>query len=201
MSENQKREPRSPVPDGAEPDLERRGVVDGPDPDPDADDVGHVVDDELKGMGEAVVAAEQELAQHREAMLRMQAEMDNLRKRLIRDLEKSRRFALENIMKDLLQVQDSLERGLEIADEATTAEALREGKELTLKMLTKVLADHGLQQIDPKGEPFDPEQHEAMTLQPSEEHPENTVLEVMQKGYMLHDRLIRPARVIVSRKP
>lgn len=167
----------------------------------DGDDAEHVVDDELKEMGRALAAAEGELAQHREAMLRMQAEMENLRKRLIRDLEKSRRFALEHIMKDLLQVRDSLERGVEMTDAATTAEALREGKELTLKMLGKVLADHGLEEIDPRGEPFNPELHEAMTMQPSAEVPENTVLEVLQKGYRLHDRLIRPARVVVSRQP
>lgn len=161
----------------------------------------HVVDEELRAMSAALNAAESELAQHREAMLRMQAEMENLRKRLIRDLEKSRRFALEGIMKDLLQVHDSLERGLEMAGEKATAESLREGKELTLKMLGKVLADHGLEQIDPKGEPFNPELHEAMTVQPSADQPENTVIEVLQKGYRLHDRLVRPARVIVSRRP
>jgi molecular chaperone GrpE len=131
----------------------------------------------------------------------MQAEMENVRKRLFRDLEKSRKFALENIMKDLLQVRDSLERGLEMADEATTAESLREGKKLTLRMLSKVMADHGLELIDPKGAPFDPELHEAVTVLPSPDHDENTVLDVLQKGYRLHDRLIRPASVIVSRKP
>ena len=160
-----------------------------------------VVDDELSAMSVALATAEAELTLHRDAMLRMQAEMENLRKRLIRDLEKSRRFALESIMKDLLEVRDTLERGLEMADGNTSAEALLEGKQLTLRMLGKVLTDHGLEQIDPKGEPFNPELHEAMTLLPSADVPENTVLEVLQKGYRLHDRLIRPARVIVSRQP
>ena len=86
-----------------------------------------IVDDELQEMTLALTAAEQELALHRDAMLRMQAEMENLRKRLIRDLEKSRRFALERIMKDLLQVRDSMDRGLEIDAESTTATALLEG--------------------------------------------------------------------------
>ncbi len=165
------------------------------------EDAEHIVDDELEDMSEALKSAEAELVQHREAMLRMQAEMDNLRKRLIRDQERSRKFALENIMKDLLQVRDSLERGLEMVQGEASAESLREGQELTLKMLSKVLADHGLEEIDPSGQPFDPEQHEAMTMLPSAEQPENTVLEVLQKGYRLHDRLIRPARVIVSREP
>lgn len=148
-----------------------------------------------------LAAAQQELANHREAMLRMQAEMENLRKRLLREQEKSRKFALERIMKDLLQVRDSLERGLEVSADATTAESLREGQELTLKMLGKVLQDHNLETIDPQGQPFDPEFHEAMTVMPSEEAEENTVIEVLQKGFKLHDRLIRPAMVVVSRKP
>lgn len=144
---------------------------------------------------------EQELARHREAMLRMQAEMDNLRKRLMRDLEKSRKLALEKIMKDLLQVWDSLERGLGVTGESLTVESLREGQQLTLKLLEKVLQDHNLELIDPIGQPFDPEIHEAMTMLPSVDVEENTVLEVLQKGFKLHDRLIRPAMVIVSREP
>lgn len=150
---------------------------------------------------EALSAAEQELARHRDAMLRMQAEMENLRKRLLRDVERSRKFALERIMKDLLDVRDSMERGLEVADESATVESLREGQQLTLRMLTKVLEDHDLEVIDPKGQSFDPELHEAMTVMPAGDVDENTVIEVLQKGFRLHDRLIRPARVVVSRKP
>ena len=153
------------------------------------------------GTEAALAAAEQDLIRHRDAMLRMQAEMENLRKRLARDAEKSRKFALERIMKDLLQVRDSMERGLDMADESATVESLREGQELTLKMLAKVLQDNDLEVIEPLGQPFDPEWHEAMTVLPSEDVEENTVLEVLQKGYRLHDRLIRPARVVVSRKP
>ena len=160
-----------------------------------------IVDVELQEMTLALTAAEQELALHRDAMLRMQAEMENLRKRLIRDLEKSRRFALERIMKDLLQVRDSMDRGLEIDAESTTATALLEGQALTQKMLAKVMQDHDLELIDPLGEAFNPEFHEAVTVQPSAELEENSVMEVLQKGYKLHDRLIRPAMVVVSRKP
>ncbi|MDT8321957.1 MAG: nucleotide exchange factor GrpE [Xanthomonadales bacterium] len=149
---------------------------------------------------QALDEAQAELGRHKEAMLRMQAEMENLRKRLQRDLEKSRKFALERFMKDLLQVRDSLERGLGMADETATAESLREGQELTLKMLTKVMQDYDLEIIDPVGEPFDPELHEAVTVQPSEELDEGTVMEVLQKGFKLHDRLVRPAMVVVSRK-
>lgn len=149
----------------------------------------------------ALAAADEELSRHREAMLRMQAEMENLRKRLARDLEKSRRFALERIMKDLLEVLDSMERGLEVSPESATVESLREGQELTHRMLAKVVQEHGLEAIDPVGQPFDPELHEAMTVLPSAAVEDNTVLEVLQKGFRLHDRLIRPARVVVSRKP
>lgn len=149
----------------------------------------------------ALVEAEQQVAKHREAMLRIQAESENLRKRLTRDLERSRKLALEGVMKDLLQVRDSLERGLEIDADSATVEALREGQELTLKMLGKVMENHHIEVIDPAGEAFDPENHEAMTVLPAPEVEENTVIEVLQKGFRLHDRLIRPARVVVSRKP
>jgi len=166
----------------------------------DAADVTEV-DQELEGMTQAVNAAEQELVQHREAMLRMQAEMDNLRKRLIRDAERGRKFALEGVMKDLLQVRDSLERGLEVPAEKASVDSLRQGEQLTLKLLSKVLGDHGLELIDPIGEAFNPEWHEAVAMLPSAEAAENTVLNVMQKGFRLHDRLIRPAMVVVAKNP
>ena len=149
----------------------------------------------------ALARAEEDLAKHREAMLRMQAEMDNLRKRLMRDLERSRKLALETIMKDLLQVWDSLERGLGVTGETLTVESLVEGHELTMKIFQKVMQDHHLEVIDPLGQPFNPEFHEAVTVLPSAEVEENTVIEVLQKGFRLHERLIRPAMVIVSRKP
>lgn len=150
---------------------------------------------------EALDAARQEVAKMRDAMLRMQAETENTRKRLTRELERSRKRALERVMKDLLDVRDSMERGLEVDLEAATVQSLVEGQQLTLRMLSKVLQDHDLELIDPTGEPFDPELHEAMTVLPSAEHEENTVIEVLQKGFRLHDRLVRPARVVVSRKP
>ena len=149
-----------------------------------------------------LAAAQMEAVEARQDMLRMQADMENLRKRLVREQEKARRRTLERFMGDLLPVRDSLERGLEAAsDPAASIEALREGKELIMKMLTKVMGDHGLQTIDPSGEAFDPEKHEAMTMLPSPDHDENTVIDVLEKGYQLHDRLIRPAKVVVSRKP
>jgi molecular chaperone GrpE len=185
--------------------IEEENPAENPDLEANADDPildpANQVDEELEGMEQAVAGAEEELIQHRDAMLRMQAEMENLRKRLIRDQERSRKFALEGVMKDLLQVRDSLERALEVDPENASVESLREGEELTLKLLSKVMGDHGLELIDPVGEMFNPEFHEAVAMLPSEDAEENTVLNVMQKGFRLHDRLIRPAMVVVAKKP
>ena len=158
--------------------------------------------DPVEKLESELQAARLEAAEARQDMLRMQADMENLRKRLVREHEKSRLRTLERFMSDLLPVRDSLERGLEAAsDPAATVEALTEGKQLIMKMLTKAMADHGLKTIDPAGEAFDPEKHEAMTMLPSPDHDENTVIDVLEKGYQLHERLIRPAKVVVSRKP
>jgi molecular chaperone GrpE len=158
--------------------------------------------DPIERLESELQAARLEAVEAREDMLRMQADMENLRKRLMREHEKSRLRTLEQFMSDLLPVRDSLERGLEAAnDPAATVEALTEGKQLIMKMLVKTMGDHGLQTIDPVGEAFDPEKHEAMTMLTSDQHEENTVIDVIEKGYQLHDRLIRPAKVVVSRKP
>jgi molecular chaperone GrpE len=167
----------------------------------DETESGQVSEDPIDILEKALDAARFEAVEARQDMLRMQADMENLRKRLVREQEKARRRTLERIMADLLPVRDSLERGMEAAsDPGATVKALREGKQLIVKMLSKVMADHGLQTIDPQGEPFNPEKHEAMTMLPSDQHDENTVIDVLEKGYQLHDRLIRPAKVVVSRK-
>ena len=168
----------------------------------DITEAGQVSDDPIEILETALEAARLEAVEARQDMLRMQADMDNLRKRLVREHEKSRRRTLERFMADLLPVRDSLERGLEAAsDPAASVDALIEGKQLIMKMLTKAMADHGLKVIDPVGELFNPEVHEAMTMLPSAQHDENTVIDVLEKGFQLHDRLIRPAKVVVSRKP
>jgi len=165
-------------------------------------DTEEVLTDPLEILENALIQAQQESADAKQAMLLMQADMENLRKRLVREHEKTRKRTLERFMVDLLPVRDSLERALEATtDQAATVEAIREGKQLIIKMLNKVLADHGLQIIDPAGEAFDPEKHEAMTMLASADHDENTIIDVLEKGYQLHDRLIRPAKVVVSRKP
>ncbi|MEO1245583.1 MAG: nucleotide exchange factor GrpE [Pseudomonadota bacterium] len=132
--------------------------------------------------------------------LRAAAELDNVRKRATRDVENARRYALENFGRDLLDVRDSLEIGLAAADSAD-ADSLREGSTATLKLLATVMQRFGVEQLDPVGEPFDPEQHEAMTTQPSADVEPDSVLTVIQKGYTLNGRLLRPARVIVATAP
>ena len=159
-------------------------------------------DDPIENLENELAVAQQEAASAVETMLLMKADMENLRKRLVRENEKARLRTLERFMTDLLPVRDSLERGMAAAeDPSATVETLSEGKQLIMKMLSKVLADHGLQVIDPVGESFDPEKHEAMAMVPSAEHDENTIIDVLDKGYQLNDRLIRPAKVVVSRKP
>jgi molecular chaperone GrpE len=134
-------------------------------------------------------------------LLRTQAEMENVRKRSARELEQAHRFALERFATELLQVRDSLEMGLDAARGATDAEKLRQGTELTLKMLAQAMEKFNIEEIDPQGQPFDPERHQAMTTQENSQLPPNTVVTVMQKGYVLNERLLRPAMVIVSKTP
>lgn len=132
--------------------------------------------------------------------LRAAAELDNVRKRAARDVEHARKFALERFSTELLAVRDSLEAGLNAADQADAA-ALQEGSEATLKLLAKVMGQFGVEELDPLGEPFDPNFHEAMTMQPSAEMEPGSVLMVVQKGYTLNGRLLRPARVVVAAAP
>ncbi len=129
--------------------------------------------------------------------LRAAAETENVRKRATRDVEHARKFALEGFGRELLAVVDSLEMGLDAADSAD-ADALREGSEATLKLLAGTLERFGITCVNPEGEPFDPEFHEAISMQPSAEVEPGSVLVVFQKGYSLNDRLLRPARVVVA---
>lgn len=137
--------------------------------------------------------------EHYEQMVRAHAELDNLQKRHARDLENAHKFALDKFVAELLGVWDSLELGHSAAlDEGADVIKLREGTELTLKMLGDVMAKFGVQQIDPINQRFDPEYHQAMSLQPRADVPPNTVVAVVQKGYTLNGRLVRPAMVMVS---
>lgn len=158
--------------------------------------------DDSEALARRVADLEAELEQHRDEALRLRAEMENLRRRTAREMENARKFALERFMADLLEVRDSLERGLDAAaGEQVTVDQLREGKALTFRMLEKTLAQHGLQVVDPKGERFDPELHEAIGTAPTPDQEPDTVVDVIQKGFQLNDRLLRPARVVVARPP
>jgi molecular chaperone GrpE len=139
--------------------------------------------------------------EHWNQLMRTRAELDNLRKRNQRDLENAHKFALERFSQELLQVWDSLELGhLAAQDEQADVGKLREGTELTLKLLTDVMTKQGVEQIDPQGKPFNPEFHQAMTMQERDDVPPNTVVGVVQKGYTLNGRLLRPAMVMVSKE-
>ncbi len=132
--------------------------------------------------------------------LRAAAELENFRKRAARDVDNARKFALERFGAQLLDVRDSLESGLQAGDKVDAGQ-LRAGSEATLKLLTTTMERFGVVELDPQGEPFDPELHEAMTMQPSAEVEPGSVLTVVQKGYTLNGRLLRPARVIVAQDP
>jgi molecular chaperone GrpE len=132
-------------------------------------------------------------------LLRVQAEMDNLRRRAERDLQNAHKFALERFAKELLPVADSLELGLLAANgDSPELARLREGGELTLKMFLGALEKFGIAPVNPIGQKFNPEQHQAMGMEPSAETEPNTVLKVFQKGWLLNERLIRPAMVVVA---
>lgn len=146
----------------------------------------------------ALAAAEQKSLEHRDLYMRALAELDNVRKRAARDVEQAHKYAIDRFANDLIGVKDSLELGL--ASEAS-GEALREGTEATVKLLSKAFEKAGVAEINPLGETFNPEFHEAMAMMPSTEHVPNTVSQVVQKGYVLNGRLLRPARVLVTREP
>lgn len=132
-----------------------------------------------------------------EHYLRAKAEIDNLRRRNTRDLENAHKFGIEKFVTEFLPVIDGMAMGLSV--ENATAESLREGMELTMNMMNKMMEKLGIEEIDPLNEKFDAEKHQAMSMQPSADVEPNTVIAVMQKGYALNQRLIRPAMVMVSK--
>jgi len=138
--------------------------------------------------------------EHWDRCVRLQADMENLRRRAERELANAHKYALERFASELLPVKDSLEMGL-AAFAAENTEKHREGIELTLQLLANVMGKFEITEVDPQGEPFNPEFHQAMSLQTRDDMEPNTVVTVVQKGYLLHDRLIRPAMVIVSKAP
>ena len=134
-------------------------------------------------------------------IMRLNAEIENNRKRAQRDIEHAHKYAISNFIESLLPVTDSMELGLNATEaENASLESIREGMNMTLKMFIQTLEKNGVKAVDPVGEKFNPEHHQAMTMQEDAEAEPNTVLAVMQKGYLLNDRLVRPAMVVVSKE-
>jgi molecular chaperone GrpE len=138
----------------------------------------------------------------KEAQLRALAELDNVRKRAEREIDQSRKFGAEKLLNELLGISDSVDLGIQAASAPDVqVKTIVEGLELTRRQLVAVLEKQGVSQVDPKGQLFNPDFHEAVSMVPSSDVPPNHVLNVMQKGYKLHERLLRPAMVIVARAP
>jgi molecular chaperone GrpE len=146
-----------------------------------------------------LAAAQDEIIQLKDQMLRVQADAQNVRRRAEQDVEKAHKFGQEKFSRELLAVLDNLERALAATPESEETVALREGVDMTLQGFLSTLTKFNVEAIDPQGEAFNPEFHQAMAMQENEEFAPNTVMAVMQKGYSLHGRLLRPAMVMVSK--
>jgi molecular chaperone GrpE len=147
-----------------------------------------------------IEALRREADEHRDRYLRSVAEIDNLRKRSAREIDAARKFGGEKLAQAILPVRDSIEAGLTAAEKSGHA-ALLDGQRATLRLLDDALAASGIREIVPRGEPFDPSKHEALTLVAVPNVPANTVVEVVQKGYEMNERLLRAAKVIVAKDP
>jgi len=188
-------------------DQNRNGTEGEPD---DLEATTLLPDDDVEGgaaageagqsLEEALAKAEASAEENWAKYLRAVAELDNVRKRAARDVEKARLFGVEGLAAELLTVADSLEMALETGTQAP-AESLLEGGRATLQQLQTAMEKFGVTMISPEGEPFDPELHEAMTMQESATAEPNSILAVVQRGYQLNGRLLRPARVIVAKEP
>jgi molecular chaperone GrpE len=146
---------------------------------------------------EQINQAQQKADENWELLLRTKAEMENLRRRTQKDLESAHKFGTEKLVSELLPIMDSIELGLSIED--SSVESIREGMGLTMNMVSQLFEKFNIEAIDPDKEKFDPELHQAMSMQPTDEFEPNTVITVMQKGYRLNGRLVRPAMVMVSK--
>ena len=157
--------------------------------------------DEINRLQEQLEAAEAAAGMARDELLRVQAEMQNLRRRTEQDIEKAHKFGQEKFSTELLAVMDNLERSAAAAEasEDEAVQAIKEGVELTLKGFMDCFKRFNIEAVDPLGEPFDPQLHQAMSIQESPDAEPNSVIAVMQKGYTLHGRVIRPAMVMVSK--
>ncbi|MCW8900085.1 MAG: nucleotide exchange factor GrpE [Gammaproteobacteria bacterium] len=153
----------------------------------------------IESLTAKLAEAEAKAEENWDQLVRSKAEMENIRRRSERDLTNAHKYALEKFAQELLPVIDSMEMGVAAAqDENADVSKLREGTEMTLKMFETVIDKFGIKGVHPHGEAFNPEHHQAMTMIDSPEHQPNTIIDVMQKGYLLNERLVRPAMVVVS---
>jgi len=144
--------------------------------------------------------AQATIKEYWDQIMRLKAEIENNRKRAGRDVENAHKFALRNFAESLLPIVDSMEMGQQAAEaDNANLSSIVEGTQLTMSMFVQVLENHGLKQINPVGEQFDPEQHQAISMVEDKNAESNTVVSVMQKGFMLNERLVRPAMVVVSK--
>jgi len=165
----------------------------------EAGTAGASLDTEVEQLRAKLDAAQAKADANWDMLLRSRAEVENLQRRHERDLHAAHKFAIDNFVRELLQVWDSLELGHSAAqDDKVDVAKLKEGTELTLKLLGDVMRRFGVEQIDPQGQPFNPDQQQAISMQPRDDMPPGTVVTVVQKGYSLNGRLVRPAMVVVS---
>lgn len=167
---------------------------------PDASPAEAASTERIETLERELAEARQKAEENWNQFLRARAELDNMRRRAEREVEQAHKFALEKFASELLGVRDSLELGSAAAHEPGADVAkVREGLDLTLRLLTQTMEKFNIVEVNPAGQKFDPTHHEAMAAQESAEHEPNTVLQVVQKGYLLNDRLLRPAMVVVSK--
>jgi molecular chaperone GrpE len=156
---------------------------------------------ETERLAAELAVAEEQLKESRDAQLRAFAEMENVRRRAQKDVESAHRFGVERFAADMIEVRDTLELGIAASAQAADAGSMLEGMSATLRMIDKAFDKAGIAVLDPQGEGFNPEFHEAMVTQPSADQAPGTILHVVQKGFTLNGRLLRPARVIIARAP
>jgi len=147
---------------------------------------------------EELLHQQEETRKNYDLYLRALADVENIKKRSLRDRDEYLKYASTSLIKKLLPIIDDLHRAVEVARTSRDFEALNRGVEMTARSLDELLKGEGVEVIESLGKPFDPQYHQALTVEPSEEHPENTVIQQLQKGYILHDRVIRPSLVKVS---
>jgi molecular chaperone GrpE len=164
------------------------------------DDKKEITDEDLENITEEPLSLDKQIEDLQEKVLRAQAEVQNVRRIAAQEVTRARLYGAESLAREFLSVGDNLQRALDSSEDATDLNSMKEGLELTFKSFESALKSAGITSIDPAGENFDPEKHEALSLVQDESREENTVIEVVQKGFMILDRVLRPAKVIVSKK-